>query len=175
MHPPPLLTVGHHIRTPGTHRLVLGNPHYIACRVAGGSAANVAKALAHLRPAASVSFVSQVGADDAGAAYRQGLTDAGVRPLLLESRTGLPSSTCLCLVCELPPLTVRRSTHMSAADHRALSTRCGHAAGARSQTAHAHDPVVVDDQISYNQAYNARVAASRLRSCVPRHARIACR
>jgi len=64
----------------------------------------VAKSLAHLRPAAGVSFVSQVGADDAGAAYRQGLADAGVRPLLLESRTGLPSSTCLCLArASCPP------------------------------------------------------------------------
>ena len=67
-------------------------------RVAGGSAANVAKGLAHLHPAAAVRFVSQVGADDAGAAYRDGLAAAGVEPLLLESCTGLPSSTCLCLV-----------------------------------------------------------------------------
>ena len=87
------------IQTILQHEQTVALPPRNACRVAGGSAANVAKALAHLRPAADVTFVSQVGADIAGAAYRQGLAAAGVRPLLLESGTGLPSSTCLCLVC----------------------------------------------------------------------------
>lgn len=45
-----------------------------------------------------VRFVSMVGADAAGAEFRQGLAAAGVEPLLLESVTGLPTSTCLCMV-----------------------------------------------------------------------------
>ncbi len=100
--PPPLPWSANQYTSADSHQLALSKLHCVTRRAAGGSAANVAKSLAHLRPAANVSFVSQVGADEAGAEYRQGLADAGVRPVLLESRTGLPSSTCLCLVRELP-------------------------------------------------------------------------
>lgn len=68
-------------------------------RTPGGSAANVAKGIAHLCPSDTrVRFVSMVGADAAGEEFRQGLAAAGVEPLLLESPTGLPTSTCLCMV-----------------------------------------------------------------------------
>lgn len=59
----------------------------------------MAKGIAHLCPSGTrVRFVSMVGADAAGAEFRQGLAAAGVEPMLLESTTGLPTPTCLCLV-----------------------------------------------------------------------------
>ena len=94
---PPRHYVPPTIRTALTTKEPTGFPS--CARVAGGSAANVAKGLAHLHQAAGVRFVSQVGADDGGAAYREGLAAAGVEPLLLESLTGLPTSTCLLPGC----------------------------------------------------------------------------
>ena len=109
--PPPPPWSETDISSADSHQLALSKPRCVTQRAAGGSAANVAKSLAHLRPAAGVSFVSQVGTDGAGQEYRQGLADAGVRPVLLQSRTGLPTSTCLCLVRELSPPWLVNSAH----------------------------------------------------------------
>ncbi|GFR51925.1 hypothetical protein Agub_g14410, partial [Astrephomene gubernaculifera] len=43
-------------------------------------------------------FVGMIGRDDTGAEYRRKLAAQGVTPLLLESRSGAPSATSLCLV-----------------------------------------------------------------------------
>ncbi|KAI7846386.1 hypothetical protein COHA_000097 [Chlorella ohadii] len=96
-------------------------------RVPGGSAANVMKGLACLAqgsraagalgsaasPAGSnaaaaggsppgaaldVAFVGMVGSDAVGAEYRASIAAHGVRPLLLQSGSGAPTATCLCLV-----------------------------------------------------------------------------
>lgn len=77
--------------------------HPSACRtrrIPGGSAANVAKGLAGLsagrRP---VAFVGMLGRDAAGMEYRKKLAAQGVDTrLLLESGSGAPSASCLCLV-----------------------------------------------------------------------------
>lgn len=69
-------------------------------RRSGGSAANVARCFARLRGAAMdrVKFIGMVGADAAAEDYRQELLQHDVEPLLLQSASGAPTATCLCLV-----------------------------------------------------------------------------
>ena len=67
---------------------------------AAAAAAGTATALAAAQPGAAldVAFVGMVGADAVGAEYRASIAAHGVRPLLLESGSGAPTATCLCLV-----------------------------------------------------------------------------
>lgn len=76
--------------------------------VAGGSAANVAKALACLlpQPTFSVTFTGMVGADTTAHEYTTLLRDRHVDPALVTSDTGEPTATCCCLVREYIILTV---------------------------------------------------------------------
>ena len=93
-----------------------------ACRVPGGSAANVLKGLAGLAgsaasgttscstgPALATAFVGMVGRDAAGAEYRASIAAHGVAPLLLESGSGAATATCLCLVTPDGQRTMRTS------------------------------------------------------------------
>lgn len=68
--------------------------------VAGGSAANVAKALACLlpRPAFAVTFTGMVGADSTAREYNDLLRDRHVDPQLVTSDSGQPTASCCCLV-----------------------------------------------------------------------------
>ncbi len=70
-------------------------------RVAGGSAANVAKALAGLLPQASyeVVFAGMVGNDNTAREYQALLLDRLVQPALVACPDqSLPTATCCCLV-----------------------------------------------------------------------------
>lgn len=70
-------------------------------RVAGGSAANVAKALAGLLPQTSfdVAFTGMVGRDDTAQEYEALLRDRLVEPALVVCPDAtLPTATCCCLV-----------------------------------------------------------------------------
>lgn len=84
----------------------------LAC-LAQGSTASAAPANAATGPAAAaataagcsppgaalnVAFVGMVGSDAVGAEYRDSIAAHGVRPLLLQSDSGAPTATCLCLV-----------------------------------------------------------------------------
>lgn len=48
--------------------------------------------------ALDVTFVGMVGSDAVGAEYRASIAAHGVQPLLLQSSSGTPTATCLCLV-----------------------------------------------------------------------------
>mmetsp|Transcript_1795 Transcript_1795/g.4148 ORF Transcript_1795/g.4148 Transcript_1795/m.4148 type:complete len:415 (-) Transcript_1795:30-1274(-) len=63
---------------------------------AGGSAANVAKALALLGTRAA--FYGQLGRDEEGAYFAAALRKKGVRVLAPERASDLPTGNCLCLV-----------------------------------------------------------------------------
>ncbi|GLC40082.1 hypothetical protein PLESTB_000627100 [Pleodorina starrii] len=68
-------------------------------RIPGGSAANVVKGIANIAGGgARCRFVGMIGSDDTGAEYRRKLAAQGVEPLLLESTSGAPSASAVCLV-----------------------------------------------------------------------------
>ncbi|GLI71363.1 hypothetical protein VaNZ11_016552 [Volvox africanus] len=73
-------------------------------RIPGGSAANVVKGIANIAggnggiAAAQCRFVGMIGSDETGREYRHKLAAQGVEPLLLESESGAPSASAVCLV-----------------------------------------------------------------------------
>lgn len=56
-----------------------------------------------------VAFVGMVGADAVGLEYRSSIASHGITPLLLESSSGAPTATCLCLVTPDGQRTMRTS------------------------------------------------------------------
>ncbi|KAK9805458.1 hypothetical protein WJX73_009511 [Symbiochloris irregularis] len=92
---------------------VLQARHLMVRACDGGSAANGAKAYAQLQPAGEVGFMGMIGPDAPGKSYEAGLMEKGVRPHLVQSPTGSPTATCLCLVTEDGERTMR--TCLSAA------------------------------------------------------------
>lgn len=75
---------------------ILFLPHSLA---PGGSAANVARAVAALAPPnLDVTFIGAAGADDTATRYAAGLAAARVTVSLLSGPPGQPTGTCLALV-----------------------------------------------------------------------------
>ncbi|PRW45269.1 sugar kinase [Chlorella sorokiniana] len=72
----------------------------LAAAAARSAAGNGAAAAGSSPPGAAldVAFVGMVGSDAVGAEYRASIAAHGVRPLLLQSSSGAPTATCLCLV-----------------------------------------------------------------------------
>ena len=64
----------------------------------GGSAANVARAVAALAPARPVTFIGAAGSDAVAVAYARGLAAARVDAALLPGPPRAPTGTCLALV-----------------------------------------------------------------------------